>query len=188
MSDLAKHKAKQKSIDYAKSKNLSIEELKTQDPQTYKILNAQEILEVDKDLEAYAAGIFEILFKDRELFRIDNSENNGLNRFLVFPELSKEDLKKYWDKLNILLEQKPLIAKDIYYRVLNDKNGEHHQLALPINSSDWHGQENLLIGPFKSKKAAESWAKAALENHENLDFDVINYNKKYFLDIFSNAI
>ncbi len=188
MIELKNHQPNQKSIDYAKAKNISIDELKIQDPQTYKILNSQEILELDKDLETHAAAIFEILFKDRELFKIDNSDSGLLNKFLVFPELSKEELNKYWDKLNLLLEQKPLIEKDIYYRVLNNVSGEHHQLAFPIKSSDWQAQENLLVGPFDSKEAAETWVRAALEKYDNLDYDHIRYNNKEFLDIFSNSI
>jgi len=188
MLDLNNHQANQKSIDYAKSHNLSIAELKQQDPETYKILNSQEILEVHKDLETHAAAIFEILFKNKELFKIDNSAKGSLNKLLVFPELNKQELNSYWDKLSILLEQKPLIEKNIYYRVLNNISGERHQLALPIKSSDWRGQENILIGPFETKKLAETWVRASLKNYDNLDFDSITYNKKHFIDIFSNAI
>lgn len=188
MSNLKNHQANQSSINYAKENKISIAELKSKESSTYKILNSQEILAVDKHLEAQVVAIFEILFKEREIFRIEGSNKNTLNKLLAFPELDKEELELFWEKLNILLEHKSLLEKNIYFRVVNNLVGEEHQLAFPIESSNWRGQENLLIGPFENKKAAEAWASAALENYNNLDYDHINYNGKEFVDIFSNLI
>ncbi len=188
MFDLKNHKANKRTISYAKENKISIDELKSKNPNIYKILNSQEILEVDQSLEAEALAIFEILFSDREVFKIDNSNTKRLNKLMAFPELSSDELNKFWDKLSLLLEQKTLIKKNIYYRVLNNISGEHHQLALAIKSTDWQGQENLLIGPFDSKEAAETWVSAALVNYSNFDYDHVSFNNYYFLDIFSNLI
>jgi hypothetical protein len=172
-SEVAQQRAKQASINLA--------ELKQTNPQDYKMLVAQPILEVSVDLEQHASNILTAAFRHHEVFRL---EQRDMVILLIFPELSTKELDKLDRALSQLTELPSLKTKYVYYRVVTDKTGEHRQLALPLAPSQWQGQHNVLLGPFDHQADAEAWGEQNARP-SNLIHDTVNYAGAWFCDVFS---
>ena len=186
MIDLKHYLANEASKQYAKVSGLTIDELIEKDPLSFKILNSAAIIEVDKRLEQEVLAIFSASFRDREIFR--RLTDDGLSQLMVFPPLETDDLAKFHASLDLLLQSKAHQKQHIYYRLISDTKGEHHQLAYPLTPSRWSGQTNWLVGPFISDDKAKAWIKNNLETHAHLDNDIIMHNHKIFVDVFSNQL
>ncbi len=186
MNNLKDYSPNEATKRYVKKIGVTIDELIESDPSTFKILNSQAILEVDKRLEQEVSALFAVSFRERELFRRQTAD--GLNQLLTFPPLETEELAKFHSSLDLLLQSKMHQKKHLYYRLIADSKGEHHQLAYPLKPNDWSGQTNCLVGPFSSDEKAKAWIQNTLDTHAYLDSDIIVHNNNIFVDVFSNQL
>lgn len=177
--ELTHHQANEAARARAEAVGLDLDELKTRDPQQYKMLNAAKLIVADNLFIERVSAVFFAAFRHYELFQLVAETKTTL---LCFPELTSAELKKFDDALGRLValaEYEPLNA---YYRVVNDPSGEHRELALPVAPPDWQGEPGVLVGPFESQDEAEAWG----ETHVQLVYDEVPHASKWYCDIFSD--
>ncbi len=172
-SEVAKHRAE--------LANLNLTELKETDPTRYKMLVAQSVLEVSRDLEHLATSVLFAAFRHHEVFRLEHPHRVTL---LIFPDLTNKDLERLDTALAKLAELPNLKNQQAYFRIVTDKEGEHRQFALPIPTSQWTGQSNVLIGPFENQAEAEVWGNKNARP-KNLIHDTVALAGSWFCDVFS---
>jgi hypothetical protein len=164
----------------AEQAGLNLDELKIANPQHYKMLAAQHILEVSAELEASASNVLTAAFRHHEIFRLEQASSVVL---LIFPALADKEIDKLDKAAAQLIETPTLKNSYAYFRVVTDKQGEHRQLELPLSPSAWQGQLNRLVGPFNNQAEAEAWG----EEHarpQQFVFDTLPYNGAWFCDVF----
>ncbi len=175
------HKPSEKAQQRAKQAGLHLSELKETNPQHYKMLVAQNVLEVSAELEQLASSVILAAFQHHEVFRL---EQPHVITLLIFPELSTKELERLDKSLGQLLESASLKSNYAYFRVVTDKTGEHRQLSLPLPSEEWRGQRNHLIGPFENQTRAETWGEQNVRPRQ-LIYDTLSYAGAWFCDVFS---
>jgi hypothetical protein len=174
------HQPNELTLQRARQAGINLAELKESNPQHYKMLAAQHVLEVSQELEQAASSVIFATFRHHEVFRL---EQRAFVHLLIFPELSAKDLERLETGLANLTELPTFKTQYAYFRVITDKTGEHRQLALPIAASAWTGQLNQLVGPFRNQVEAEAWG-----NHfvrpQSLIHDTVQHATVWFCDIF----
>jgi hypothetical protein len=166
----------------AERANINLSELKETNPTHYKMLVAQNILEVSPELEPLAGDILLAAFKFHEVFRL---EHPPFVKLLVFPELTEKDLERLDTALAKLPELPKFKAQHAYFRVVTDKEGEHRQLALPLAPEHWAGQKNVLVGPFTNQGNAEAWGDETVRPR-HLIHDAIQFSGVWLCDVFAS--
>lgn len=175
------HQPSERAKQRAKQAGLNLTELKETNPQHYKMLVAQNVLEVSKALEQSASNVIVAAFRHHEIFRLERGDEVTL---LIFPELNAQEVERLETALARLAELPTLKAQYAYFRVITDKQGEHRQFALPLPPSQWTGQRNKLIGPFANQAAAEEWGNTNVRPH-HLVHDTVQHAGTWFCDVFS---
>ena len=170
------HKPSVLALNKAKAEGVDLFSLKQTNPNEYKMRVAQEILVTQGLLADFASQVFFAAFPHYELFRLESLEQLNL---LSFPELSSKDLKRWDDALGRLVLQTKFAKDYAYYRVVQDKQGEMRQLALPLNPQAYQGQLNVLVGPFATELEAHTWGE------KQFMFDTVAYLGVWFCDLFS---
>jgi hypothetical protein len=175
------HQPSNLALQRAKHAGINLAELKETNPQHYKILVAQNILEVSATLEQAASSVIVAAFRHHEVFRLERGEDVTL---LIFPDLNAKETERLETALAKLAGLPHFEAQHVYFRVIADKNGEHRQLALPLPASQWAGQQSKLIGPFANQLEAEAWGEQNVRLH-NLIHDTVQHAGIWFCDVFS---
>jgi hypothetical protein len=181
--DLSYHQASEKARQKASAAGIDLNALKDTNPEQYKMLNAERLLEVEESLLELASSIFFALFPRHDLFKLPGR----LTRLLAFPPLSESELARFDKGLSQLVEHPRYQAKLAYFRIVSDAEGEHRQLALPLSPATWQGESNVLVGPFENQLKAESWAKRHLTSYNNdttLIYDVVPLANSWVCDVF----
>ena len=166
----------------AKAAGLDLEQLKQSDPQQYKMLNAQRLLETTPDLITIASDVFTAAFRHYDLFQF---EEGGTAVLLCFPPLTEQELARFDDALARLVALPAYEKQHAYYRIVNDTQGEHRELNVPVAPKAWHGEKGL-VGPFETEAAAESWGELTLKRQPDLAFDAVYQAGAWFCDVFSS--
>ncbi len=170
------HKPSILALNKAKADGIDLLSLKQTNPNEYKMRVAQDILLSSRELADFASQVFFAAFPHHELFKLDYKEHLSL---LSFPELSPKDLKRWDDALSRLVLQTKFAKDYAYYRVVQDKQGEMRQLALPLSPQAYEGQLNVLVGPFVNELEAHTWGE------QQFMFDTVAYLGVWFCDLFS---
>jgi hypothetical protein len=176
------HKPSGAAKQRAERGNINLEQLKETNPTHYKMLVAQQVLEVSPELEGVASDVFAAAFRYHEVFRL---EHPPFVTLLVFPELTAKDLERLDTALAKPPELPKFKAQYAYFRIVTDKEGEHRQLALPLAPERWAGQKNILVGPFANQADAETWGDETVRSH-NFIHDAIQYEGSWFCDVFAS--
>lgn len=167
----------------AEAAGLDLMELKRSDPQRYKMLNAAVLLRVAPALSEAASNVFFAAFRHYDLFELPSDE--GLMTLLTFPPLTAAETKRLDDALGRLAALPAFAELHAYYRVVSDRQGEHRELALPVEPAAWAGEVNRLVGPFNSQAAAEAWGEARVRGSGNLIYDAVPQAGAWFCDVFA---
>ncbi|CAN5743883.1 hypothetical protein BH24DEI2_BH24DEI2_29210 [soil metagenome] len=165
----------------AAAAGLSLDDLKHSDPQRYKMLNAQPLLQVAPSLAAAASAVLFAAFRHYDLFELPGDDVTTL---LVFPPLTPAETKRFDDALGRLAALDIHAQNYVYYRVVTDRQGEHRQLALPLAPAAWSGEANRLVGPFATQSAAEAWGEAHISGQGSLIHDTVPQAGAWFCDVF----
>jgi hypothetical protein len=176
------HKPSDAARQRAERGNLNLEQLKETNPTHYKMLVAQNVLEVSPELEQLAGDILLAAFKFHEVFRL---EHLPFITLLVFPDLTEKDLERLDTALANLTELPKFKTQHAYFRIVTDKEGEHRQLALPLVPERWAGQKNILVGPFTNQGDAEAWGDETVRP-QHLIHDAIQFSNLWFCDVFAS--
>jgi hypothetical protein len=176
------HKPSDAARQRAQRGNLNLEELKETNPTHYKMLVAQQVLEVSPELEQLASDILGAAFRHHEVFRL---EHPPFVTLLIFPDLTAKDLERLDTALAKLPELPKFKAQYAYFRIITDKEGEHRQLALPLAPELWAGQKNVLVGPFNNQGDAEAWGDETVRP-QHLIHDAIQYVGFWLCDVFAS--
>lgn len=166
----------------AEAAGIDLDKLRRSDPQRYKMLNAVVLLRVAPALREAASNVFFAAFRHYELFE---AAEGDLTTLLAFPPLTAAELKRFDDALGRLAALNAYAEQYVYYRVVNDRQGEHRELALPLAPGAWTGEINRLVGPFPSQAAAEAWGEAQVRGRENLVYDAVPQAGAWFCDVFA---
>jgi hypothetical protein len=175
------HQASDSALQRAKQAGINLAKLKETNPQHYKMLVAQSVLEVSGELEHLASNVLSAAFKFHEVFRLEQRSNVKL---LVFPDLTEKDLERLDTALANLAASPNLEAKHVYFRMVTDRDGEHRQFAVPLAPEQWAGQKNVLVGPFASQADAEAWGNKTVRAH-HLIHDAVQFSNLWFCDVFT---
>ena len=165
----------------AEAAGLDLGDLKRNDPQRYKMLNAAPLLQVAPDLQAAASAVFFAAFRHYDLFEVPNDDTVTL---LAFPPLTPAEAGRLDDALGRLAALEVHAKKHVYYRVVTDRQGEHRQLALPLSPDAWSGEANRLVGPFATQSEAEAWGEARVSGQGSLIHDTVPQGNAWFCDVF----
>ena len=165
----------------AAAAGLDLDDLKRSDPQRYKMLNAAPLLQVAPDLQPAASAVFFAAFRHYDLFEVPGDAATTL---LVFPPLTPTETKRFDDALGRLAALDVHAENHVYYRVVTDRQGEHRQLALPLNPATWSGEANRLVGPFATRAEAEAWGEARVSGQGSLIHDTVFQGNAWFCDVF----
>jgi hypothetical protein len=176
------HKPSDTARQRAERANINLTELKKTNPTHYKILVAQNVLEVSPELEQLASDVLSAAFKFHEVFRL---EHPLIIRLLIFPELTPKDLERLDTALATLTELSNLKTQHAYFRIVTDSEGEHRQLALPLAPKRWGGQTNVLVGPFSNQADAETWGDEHVRP-QHLIHDALQFSGFWFCDVFAS--
>ncbi len=176
------HKPSDAARQRAERANINLNELKETNPTHYKMLVAQNVLEVSPELEQLAGDILSAAFRYHEVFRL---EHPPFVTLLVFPDLTAKDLERLDTALAKLPELPKFKAQHAYFRIVTDKEGEHRQLALPLPPESWVGQKNILVGPFENQADAEAWGDETVRP-QTLIHDTIPFSNLWFCDVFAS--
>ncbi len=174
------HQPSEAALRRAKQAGLELTELKETNPQHYKMLVAQNVLEVSVGLEQAASSVLVAAFRHHEIFRLEQGSEVVL---LIFPELNSKELERLETGLAKLADLPTFRAQHVYFRVTTDKTGEHRQFALPLAASQWRGQTNHLVGPFTDQAQAEAWGNTQVRPY-NLIHDTVQQDGVWFCDVF----
>lgn len=165
----------------AEAAGLDLDALKRSDPQRYKMLNAQRLLRTQAPFVERVSDVFFAAFRHYELFQLLEGEYTVL---LAFPALSEKELGRLDDALGRLVALPD--HAPAYYRVVNDKQGEQRELALPVLPGAWRGEGGVVVGPFAAQADAEAWGNAHVQAHA-LTHDAVPYAGAWYCDVFSSV-
>jgi hypothetical protein len=164
----------------AKASGIDLDALKTADPQRYKMLNAQAILQTAATFVEDACAVYWAAFPRYELFKLERPPMISL---LSFPELTKAELRRWDDALGRMVALPHYQAQGVFYRIVNTPQGELRQLAAPLLPENWRGEGDVLIGPFASEAAASAWVANTLDT--SYAHDIFQQAGQWFCDVFT---
>jgi len=169
-SDLARRRAARAGLD--------LESVRRDAPDQYRMLNAEEIVQVSPELAEVAAELVWDLFEGRRIYRVPGE---GTERLLAFPPLSDAELTRFDDAAADLVARPAYEQALAFFRTVRDLRGTHRELMLPTPPEEWRG-EAVLVGPFASREEAERWPAGRLP--PELVADPLPYRGRWFCDVF----
>ncbi len=168
------HSPSEEVLKRAKAEGIDLEELRSTDPQKYKIINSVPLAVVNTDaLEQVAERLYNV-FPEIELFQMPGSHSK-IVRLFSFPSVDVV-------KLDNLLASVAGEHGDLFFRVIQDVRGERRELQRAIDPAQWQGVEGL-VGPFSEKHPAEDWRSKSLQN-TRLESDLFQLKGAWFCDVF----
>ena len=180
--NLEHHQPSKAAQQRAEAAGLDLGALKQTDPQQYKMLNAQRLLKTTSELVGIASDVFTAAFRHYDLFRLEIEDATVL---LCFPPLNDQEQARFDDALARLVALPAYGKQHAYYRIVNDTQGEHRELSVPVAPKTWRGEKGL-VGPFETEAAAESWGELTLKRQPDLAFDAVYNAGAWFCDVFSS--
>ena len=181
---LTHHQPSEAARARAEAAGLDLDNLKMNDPQQYKMINAQRLVKADNRFTERISAVLFAAFRHYDLFQVAEGEKTLL---LVFPELTSAELKKFDDALGRLVALAEYESLNAYYRVINDPQGEHRELALPVAPLNWRGESGVLVGPFETQNEAEAWGDVHVKTEDGLVYDALPHASNWYCDIFSDS-
>ena len=176
------HRPSEAAQQRAEAAGLDLGELKRTDPQQYKMLNAQRLLTTTPALVGIASDVFTAAFRHYDLYRLEDKDATVL---LCFPPLNEREQERFDDALARLVALPAYQKQYTYYRIVNDTQGEHRELNVPVFPKVWRGEKGM-VGPFATEAAAESWGELMLKRQPELAFDTVPNTGAWFCDVFSS--
>lgn len=174
--------------------DIDLDTLKQRDPQHYKMLNAEPVVEVSSELAEMAISVFLAAFPHYEVFRLESDQRLSL---LAFPPLTPAEQAKFDNALARLASHPRYAAQYAFFRTVTDKQGEHRQFALALAPAAWQQDVNVLVGPFASEAEARAWSDThingtALLSDTVLMSDTVHQGNvpqgsNWFVDVFAGA-
>ena len=152
-------------------------ELRRNDPERYRMFNAEEVLRADGELAAPAAQTLAVLFPDHDIFRIDAGPTA---RFRVFPPASAGDLDRVEDAAARLVTAASV--PHAMFRVVEDARGERREILVPMPPEAWRDGERV-VGPFDREADAAAWSDEHVA--PPLVGDPFVHEGAWFVDVFS---
>lgn len=177
--ELADHRPSALARERASRAGLDLEALKTEAPDQYRMLNAEEIVRVSPELAEAAAEMVWDAFPDREIYRVPSGSQE---RLLAFPPLDAEAFARFDDAAADLVARPSLEEALAFFRTVRDLRGTRRELMLPVPPDTWRG-DPALVGPFDSEEAAEAWPVGRLPS--GLRSDPVPYRGRWFCDVFA---
>lgn len=168
----AEARAERAGVDLARARS--------EDPETFRMLNAGEIARVSPELADDVAALVWSAFPERRIYRVPSGAHE---RLLAFPPLDAAAYQAFDDGAA------DLVAKDAYadayafFRTVRDIRGTRRELMLPTPPDAWQG-DAALIGPFDSEEQARAWPEGRLS--ADLMSDPVPYRGRWFCDVFPN--
>ena len=178
--DLAYHVPSALARRRAERAGMDLESLKRDDPDAYRMLNAEEIATVSPELADAAARLVWDAFPERSIYRVP-APDAGPERLLAFPPLDAEAFARFDEAAADLVARAEYGAAYAFFRTVNDLRGTRRELMLPTAPDAWAG-EVALVGPFPDREAAEAWPAGRLP--KELVPDPVPYRGVWFCDVF----
>jgi hypothetical protein len=135
----------------AEDADVDLEAARTNDPETYKMLNAEEVIRADGELAGLVAQTLSVIFPQADIFRLDVGSNA---RFRIFPEPAEKDLDRLEDAAARLVSAASV--PNAMFRVVNDLRGERREVLVPVPPDGWRGDERA-ARPSPSDCVASGW-------------------------------
>ena len=162
----------------AEAEGIDLDELKREAPADYMALAAGEVLRVAPELAELAGAMLLTAFPQREAFR---APEGRLERLLVFPPLSREELERFDALLAPLVGRPEWLRRNAFYRQVDDARGARRELDLP-QAPDAYEQGDAVVGPFVDEDAADAWGRTQVRPpHVHDPFPM---NGRWFCDVF----
>ncbi|MEX2502299.1 MAG: hypothetical protein WD336_07975 [Trueperaceae bacterium] len=178
--DLAHHVPSNLARRRAERAGMDLDALRSEAPDRYRMLNAEEIASVSPELADAAAQVVWDAFPDRAIYRVP-APDAGPERLLAFPPLDAEALARFDDDAADLVAKPEFEAVHAFFRTVNDLRGTRRELMLPTPPDAWAG-EIALVGPFATQAEAEAWPAGRLP--DQLIADPVPYRGVWFCDVF----
>jgi hypothetical protein len=167
----------------AEAAGIDLERLKAEDPTQYAMVNAKRAVTVPSSLMGEVGARFYRLFPEHQVFSLPPSAE-GQTGLLVFPPLDRYELESLGTVLSKMTMEAPYAQSLLFYRVVQDRRGEHHELAFPFTSDAWPGIAGVMVGPFVTQEDADRWGDLHVTGRQGLVFDSVNYAGRWFVDVF----
>lgn len=161
----------------AEAAGLDLDTLRREDPERYKMLNAEEAIRADGELAGPVAQTLSVLLPGADIFRL---EAGAQARFLVFPSLAEQDVDRLEDAAARLVSATSV--PHAMFRVVADLRGERREVLVAVPPDGWRGDERV-VGPFDTQGAAEAWADRQVA--PPLVADAFAQEGAWYVDVFS---
>lgn len=169
----------------AEETGIDLTRLRTEDPATYRMINAGPLLRCAAALLDVAGETYHRLRPDGEMFSLP--VRDGLVPLACFPPPDEALLEALDAALGATVARPPLAERGAYYRVVEDLRGVRRELALPTDPAAWDGARETVVGPFPDRAAADGWGRDHVMGREALTFDVVALGDAWYCDVFSAA-
>lgn len=160
----------------AEEAGLDLGVLRREDPERYKMLNAEEVVRADGELAGPVAQTLSILFPSHAIFRLDVG---ATAHFRVFPEPADGDMDRLEDAAARLVTATSV--PNAMFRVVTDLRGERREVLVAVPPGGWRGDARV-VGPFDTQADAEAWADRRVERP--LVGDPFPNEGAWFVDVF----
>lgn len=177
--DLTNHRPSDEARRRARAAGLELDELRTGNPDTYRMLCSTSVLRVGSELRSVVEGPLHAALPDQRLFE---AEAGGRINVLAFPGPTRVQLDRLDDLLALAVEDE-VQRRHAYYRVVQDSAGVRRELDLPTRPEVWNGEETM-VGPFQSEAQANAWAEQKVDARGGATYDVVEYAGGWFCDVF----
>ncbi len=164
---------------------IDLDDLKARDPLRYAMANAERILRTPSTLVPPAGDVVTATLPDHHLFDLPPQTETGRTTLLLFPLPDASEQAALDDAFAALVVRPEWRQHHAYYRIVNDRSGEHRELDVPLAPTSWSGEIDVMVGPFKDEKTATAWSKQIGETRGGLAADVLRYAQAWFCDVFA---
>ncbi len=171
---IADHSPSEEVLKRARGEGIDLEELRSTDPQKYRIINSVPLAVVDVEYLEQIAEELHKAFPETEIFQIPGKYPKVV-RLFSFPLV---DVAKLDSVLASIAGQ----HGDLFFRIIQDVRGERRELQRAIDPSEWQGIEGL-VGPFSEEHAAEEWGSKSSQS-TGLESDVFQLRGTWFCEVF----
>ena len=163
----------------AEAASMDLDSLRDADPLTYAAVNATSLIRTDARLAAQAGAALAQVGTRFQLFSVPLNLPQTDTELRVFPALLPGELERFDTALGTLAATEP----GVFYRTVNDQNGERREFAWPLGPERFTGSP-ALVGPFPDEGAANAWGQAHADPRAGLVYDALPYAGTWFCDVF----